>query len=382
MNRRPIVMYLGGFARVGGIESFARDLLVGIAPEYPEREIVVWGQGGNALLDDVARSGARITRSSWRWGCAWRLPDYVLAPLGLAAVRRAAVVVCKIPPPIPVLRWMRLAARSTGRVIPFILVMPYRPLEYWGRTPDFREIGNFDVIVVQSEDGRRDLEQAGYQGRIENIPYPPPPRTGSIAFPTSREAGVIRLGYLGRLEAQKNLPYLLEVFHALTRVPGLRYELHIFGGGSQREDLERRCAELSLAGVTFHGEIPRAEISRAIDFCDLFLNTSLTEGQCLVALEVLSRGRPLVATPVGALPEVLSQAELGQLAPLGDAAAFAVAVSSVAKKIGERTITPESVVAAFRERYDYQAVLRRYLRLLTGVPSQPAAPVEMAVRAS
>ena len=133
-------------------------------------------------------------------------PDYVLAPLGLAAVRRAAAVVCKVPPPIPVLRWMRHAARSTGRSIPFILVMPYRPLEYWGRTPDFREIGNFDVIVVQSEDGRRDLEEAGYRGRIENIPYPPPPRTDSVAIPASRDPGVIRLGYLGRLEAQKNLP--------------------------------------------------------------------------------------------------------------------------------------------------------------------------------
>lgn len=131
MNRRPIVLYLGGFARVGGIESFARDLLVGIAPSYPERELVVWGTGGHehALLNDIAGSGAKIIRSPWRWGCAWRLPDYVLAPLGLAAVRRAAAVVCKVPPPIPVLRWMRHAARSTGRSIPFILVMPYRPLE-------------------------------------------------------------------------------------------------------------------------------------------------------------------------------------------------------------------------------------------------------------
>jgi glycosyltransferase involved in cell wall biosynthesis len=128
--------------------------------------------------------------------------------------------------------------------------------------------------------------------------------------------------------------------------------------------LERTCAALSWQNVVFHGETPRAGVARAIDSCDIFLNTSLTEGQCLVALEVLSRGRPLVATPVGALPEVLRQSELGRLAPLDDPKAFATAVREIIEAIQASRITPASVVAAFRIRYDRAEIVKRYLNLL------------------
>jgi glycosyltransferase involved in cell wall biosynthesis len=367
MKRHPIVMYLGGFAKVGGIEAFARDFLLAIAPAWPERDLVIWDARGkdNRLLNDIVRSGAKISGSPWRWGCTWNLPDYVLAPFGRSAVRHAAAVIFKRPPPLPILLWLRRASLSTGRRIPFIIVMPYRPLQYWGRSPDPRQLSSFDVIVVQSEDGRRDLEESGYRGRIENIPLLPPETAAWVDFPAHRVPGLIRLGYLGRMAAQKNLRYLLDVYRLLASANGEpRFELHLFGDGEERDQLKRRCGELSLPGVTFHGERPRAEIADAIDSCDLFLNTSLVEGQCLVALEVLSRGRPLVATPVGALPEILRQPELGRLAPLDDPAAFANAVAEVARKISDGAITPKSVVAAFRERFDRAAILQRYLDLL------------------
>jgi glycosyltransferase involved in cell wall biosynthesis len=234
-----------------------------------------------------------------------------------------------------------------------------------GLSPNLRELGSFDVITVQSEDGRRDLEASGYRGRVENIPLLPPEAAAWVEFPARREPGVIRLGYLGRMAPQKNLGYLLEIYRLLAPgTGGLRYELHLFGDGEQRAELERRCAELALPGVTFHGETARSEIAAAIDSCDLFLNTSLVEGQCLVALEVLSRGRPLVATPVGALPEILSQPQLGRLAPLDDPRAFADAVAEIARKIGDGVITPKSVAAAFLERFDRDAILQRYLDLL------------------
>ncbi|MEJ0001117.1 MAG: glycosyltransferase [Verrucomicrobiota bacterium] len=156
-------------------------------------------------------------------------------------------------------------------------------------------LASFEAICVQSDEGVDDLRRAGYRGRLENIPLLPPPVAPPADFPAARGDGVVRLGYLGRLEAQKNLGYLLEVYRELTRAPGApRYELHLFGEGAQRAGLEARSRELALEGVTFHGAVPRAEINQRIDRCDLFLITSTTEGQCLVALEVLARGRPLV----------------------------------------------------------------------------------------
>jgi glycosyltransferase involved in cell wall biosynthesis len=251
------------------------------------------------------------------------------------------------------------------------LVTPYRPAEYWGDSFPFCYFEDFDVITVQSDEGVQDLKKAGYRGRVENIPLLPPESARLVAYPASRGNGVIRLGFLGRMVAQKNLGYLLEIYRMLTQNLERkgRYELHLFGDGNERETLERTCAELSLKGVTFHGETPRAEVAAAIDSCDIFLNTSVAEGQCLVALEVLSRGRPLVATPVGALPEVVRERELGRLAPLGNAEAFAATIMEVAKDLEDGKTTPEAVVATFRARYDRAEIVRRYLDLLAEVIS-------------
>lgn len=293
MTKRPIVMYLGGFARVGGIEAFARDFLLAIAEAHPNRELVMWGKrdANNTLLEDIVESGATISRSSWRWGCRWNLPDYTLLPVGLSAVREAAAVIFQRPPPLGVLRLLRRASGRTGRPIPFILVTPYRPAEYWGNSPDASAFEAFDAITVQSEEGIDDLKKAGYRGRIENISYLPPELEEPVAYPAGKGDGVIRLGFLGRLAAQKNLGYLLEIYRVLTQKPDpqRRYELHMFGDGDERGKLERLRSDLSLQNVFFHGEIPRSGVSAAIDSCDCFINTSLTEGQCLVALEVLSR---------------------------------------------------------------------------------------------
>ena len=371
---RPIVMHIGGFAKVGGIEAFARDFLLAIAPAYPERELVMWGQrgAGHRLLDEIAASGTRITGSAWRWGCVWNLPDFVLLPAGISAVRRAAVVVFKRPPPKVVLRILRAAAGLTGRRIPFVLIMPYGPGEYWGHPQASPSVELFDLITVQSEQGVHDLRKIGYRGRIENIPLLPPRSVAPVAYPSATGDGVFRLGFLGRLVKQKNLGYLLDVFRVLTRNAPTRFELHLFGDGALRAGLQQKCSDLALQNVTFHGEVARDEVARAIDSCDLFLNTSLTEGQCIVALEVLSRGRPLIATPVGALPEVLGQKELGRLAPLDDAETFAARVKEVVDEILHGSITPHSVVRAFRVRYDHDEVVNRYLALLASLGANAA----------
>ena len=366
-------MYLGGFAKVGGIEAFARDFLLAIASVYPERELVMWGRRDtdHRLLNEIAGSGARITRSPWRWGCLWNVPDFVLVPTGLNSVRHAAAVVFKRPPPKTVLRILRAAASLTGRKIPFVLIMPYGPGEYWGHAQASPSCDFFDLITVQSEQGVHELRKIGYRGRIENIPLLPPKTVAPVAYPSASGDGIIRLGFLGRLVEQKNVGYLLEIFRRLS-AKSAKFELHLFGDGPQRAELEQKCAELALPNVTFHGEVPRDAVAQAIDSCDLFLNTSLTEGQCIVALEVLSRGRPFIATPVGALPELLSQKELGRLAPLDDAETFATRVNEVVEEVHAGSITPQSVVRAFRVNYDYDGIVNRYLALLASLGATAA----------
>ena len=376
MRRETIVMYIGGFSPVGGIESFTHDFLVAIANTYPDRELAVWGQGprNNPLLNAIIDSGVKIRHTPWRWGCRWNVPDYVLYLLARATMKRASVVIFKRPPPRPILKALRKAALTAEPRPPFVLITPYRPLEYWGSSPEPAELNPFDAIVVQSDEGQDDLQRAGYKGRIAKIPYVTPPTSPPVPFPCTVDTNVIKLGFLGRLEPQKNLLYLLECYRILfdTSDKDLRYELHLFGEGSEKAKLESASNALGLKCVFSHGKVDRAEVSAAIDSCDLFINTSLTEGQCLVALEVLSRGRPFVTTPVGALPEVISNDELGALAPLGDAISFAKQLMRVIALIFKGRLTPESVQANYLSRYDRDKIIKQYTDLISDLVSSLA----------
>jgi len=225
----------------------------------------------------------------------------------------------------------------------------YRPAEYWGNSPAPSEFEDFDVITVQSEEGIDDLKKAGYRGRIENIPLLPPESPRRWIIPPAMATGRFAWDFWGVWRRKKTWV----IFWKYTgSSPKSR------NGATGTNSIFRRWPGTGRVGAKVRGHgaaqrgvswgTPRSEVAQAIDTCDIFLNTSLTEGQCLVALEVLSRGRPLIATPVGALPEVLRQRELGRLAPLGDPGAFAAAVIEVADAIRAGRMTPQSVAVAFK----------------------------------
>jgi glycosyltransferase involved in cell wall biosynthesis len=230
----------------------------------------------------------------------------------------------------------------------------------WAQQPPPADVLNsFDVIVVQAPEFAIHLRSLGYDGQVRALPYVPPACEKPVEFPSPNS---IRVGFLGRLEPQKNLTYLLESFAALRREVPLT--LQLFGGGSQEQKLRTRAGELGVVqDVAFHGAVPRERVAGAIDSCHLFAFASTTEGQCLAALEVLARGRPIVATPVGALPDILKDGRLGILAPLGKSKEYACSLREVVQQVISGGSSPTAVQSAFRERFDRESVLTAYERL-------------------
>ena len=113
---------------------------------------------------------------------------------------------------------------------------------------------------------------------------------------------------VGRLDRQKNIQWLLtEARELLTALP--RHDLLIVGDGPQRRKLERYCQELDLSGrVHFTGWRP--DVPRIMAACDLLILPSSWEGMPNVLLEAMAAGRPVVATDVEGVRQVL-----GSLAP-------------------------------------------------------------------
>lgn len=366
-----VVFYCGGFAPIGGIESFASELLLAIKGAVKQRHLVAWGAppAHNPLLRQVIADGVEITHSRFRWGCRWRIPDRLLLPRGIPAVQKADLVVFSKLFSREIHVRLRHAARAKGRNCPFVFVTPYPPREYFGPPECVDILPTFDAIIVQTAGFKSELLELGYEGRIEIIPLIPRALMASRECQPRKSGRHVRIGYLGRLEPQKNLHYLLKVFQALCRRSAganSNHSLHLYGDGSLRESLVAEARDLGIAHcVSFEGPVYGDEVVNAIDSCDVFVMTSLSEGQCLSALEVLGRGRPLVTSPVGALCCVIDSPALGALAPLNNPEEFARVLSDTIDALKSGRISPETVQSCYAKKYNRDVIISNYLSLFS-----------------
>lgn len=138
-----------------------------------------------------------------------------------------------------------------------------------------------------------------------------------------------RLLCLGRLARQKGFDLAVEALPELAdRFPGVR--LIVAGDGDQGAALRAQAAALGVAElVDFLGWVGPGEVPALINTCTMLLMPSRFEGLPLVAVQAAQMARPVVATPVHGLAEVVVDGETGLLVEPEDARALARAVASL-----------------------------------------------------
>ena len=158
----------------------------------------------------------------------------------------------------------------------------------------------------------------------------------------------VRFGFAARLEHLKGPLQLIEGFRIAHRAqPAV--ELRIAGDGSQRQQialtlrrlgLEKKC---HLVGV-YKTLKERNQFMRNID---VFVLPSLSEGTPNAIVEAMAQAKPIIATRVGGIPDVVSEKE-GILVPLGDEQALGDAMTRLAEDAGLR----KKMGLAAREKYE------------------------------
>ncbi len=133
--------------------------------------------------------------------------------------------------------------------------------------------------------------------------------------------------YAGRLDVRKGLRELIDAVAVLrSRRPGLR--CYLLGDGSDRPLLQAAVARHGLHdAVTFVPSAPTATVAQWMAACDVCTLPSYKEGCPNVVLEALASGRPVVATDVGGIPELMDSRS-GQLVPAHDALALEQALDA------------------------------------------------------
>lgn len=152
--------------------------------------------------------------------------------------------------------------------------------------------------------------------------------TGLVPPEPSLSALPLKLGVLGRLVPVKNVEAAIIAVSNLAK-RGLPVELEIAGTGPLESSLRHLAANLGVSDcVRFLGWCEN--IRGLLSSWDLLLMPSLDEGFPLAALEAMAAARPVVASQVGGLCELVIDGTTGRLLPVGDTDALTQCIAQLA----------------------------------------------------
>jgi len=131
--------------------------------------------------------------------------------------------------------------------------------------------------------------------------------------PSFDKQETIVLGSVGRLFEEKGFEYLLRAFQKAQN-QYLNLKLLIAGDGPLRVELEKLADDLKItSGIEFMGVVD--DIPTFLSKLDIFILSSIQEGIPLGLLEAMAAGKPVIATKVGGIPEVVDDGSDGILVP-------------------------------------------------------------------
>jgi glycosyltransferase involved in cell wall biosynthesis len=307
------VLYLSEFFHpyLGGVEVLSAALLPEIA-RRGHQVLVVTSHGDRDLPDEEEWRGVTIRRQPWRHVLESRRTRIVNeTTLRLATIKRSfapdVIHLGAIGPSL----FFHLRSAQAVRA-PTLATVQTERLAVDGATIAARVLRESRWVRFVS----RRLMTA-VCGRIPELRdrasviysfFPngdTPPRPLPFAPP--------RLLCLGRLIPDKNLSLALEAVATARRsLPQIR--LTIAGEGPQHDELVRLAERLELSGaVEFRGRVEPAEVPSLINQCTALLISSLREGLANAAIAAATMGRPIVATRVGSIDEVLIDGATGLL---------------------------------------------------------------------
>jgi len=350
MRRLRVVHLVHLLGWAGGGERFAARLVAALDPERFDRHLCVtrWnpdgdaGPGADAELELLRDAGVEF--------------------IGLR--RRSKV---DLPAWLPLLRLLReeridvvhahmfgsnVMGVTLGRLARVPVVVAHEQTwDYKGRPGrrflDRRLIARHSdaFVAVSSADRRRMIEVEGIPAEdIVLIPNAVPPAEPASGRDVRAELGIEPdapvVGLVGMLRPQKAIEVLLDATALLRdRFPSLR--VVIVGDGSARPEVEARIARLGIGDqIVLPGQ--RDDVTDLVASFDVATLCSDFEGTPLALLEYMEAARPIVATRVGGVPDLVDDGVEAVLVPPRDPASLATAIGDLladrdrAAALGER----------------------------------------------
>jgi len=174
------------------------------------------------------------------------------------------------------------------------------------------------------------------------------------------------IGYVGRLSREKGI---LNFIHAIPSLSSHFHDLRflIAGEGPLREDVERYLKEEDLEDrVRMVGWIEHEDLPRYLNDLRLVVIPSYTEGLPNVMLEAMACGTPVLATDVGAIPDVIKEGETGFILPDNSPESISERIMDVISSPCLSTVS-EKALEQVHERFSYEKAVQGWRDMLEDV---------------
>jgi glycosyltransferase involved in cell wall biosynthesis len=174
--------------------------------------------------------------------------------------------------------------------------------------------------------------------------------------------------FVGRLVERKGVRYLIEAF---SRVAGsIPHCLVIIGDGPERVALEADARRLGVEDrVRFTGMITDDELKKYYQSCSFFVLPAVydkkgdTEGLGVVLLEAMSYKKPVIASNVGGITDIVTDEENGLLVPPADSITLAQAIEKMAKSRQLRKTLGQAAQKTVDEKFNWDKIVRELIAL-------------------
>lgn len=280
------------------------DLARGLSPEFFEIKVVTVVSGG-ALVEDFREAGIGVSvfekKGKIGFGVIWKLwrflrqekPEIVHTHLfGGDAWGRMAAILARVPVIVSTEHntnfdegWIKIKIKKFLSLFTKKIVAVSEAVKNYSVSRD--KIKEKKIVVI-----RNGIDLKKFTGILEKEFSDPP---------------VICV--VGRLEEQKGHKYLFEALNLIKTIP---WVLWVVGDGSLKNNLERLAKDLNLRErIIFLGA--RKNIAEILSQIDIFAFPSLWEGLGLSVLEAAAAGKPIVASRVGGIPEIIEDEKTGIL---------------------------------------------------------------------
>ncbi len=184
----------------------------------------------------------------------------------------------------------------------------------------------------------------------------------------------LRLVFVGWLDVLKGVPELLDAIHELLSAgTHPAFTVQLCGEGTWSEAARALVQSRGLQRtVEFTGWLSRSELHDVLRSSDIFVLPSHHEGLPNAMIEAMSAGLPVIVTPVGGIPDVITDQMNGLLVPVNDPRELASAIGTLLRDAALRRRLGDAAYSTAKRRFGVEHAITTITRLVLDVPNAAA----------